>query len=296
MEPVSPVLPELKLVSTVPFPEHLFACFAKIKSEVGVSLKNLYQTGKSLPAKLDNSYNQHLIYTYELGEKGFFWEAGPSADFTEILYIYSTQSLAEAQKLLRADPFFREKIHFDDWWFEWHVHVPTWKIRPAEREMIEGLMRYVNILPTYPPGVQPSTLEIKVDTVTPQRLFVDISRAKAAAIKKLEKDQQAGKPVPAFFIQHAFYRLGPGGTVQMGYDWEAGPSDDQNYDLTVMSVGSLEMAKLLRENDPVSQNGLFYDHRYFEWSILFPFKKVSPNNKAALKRLLINAGVRPAED
>jgi hypothetical protein len=77
----------------------------------------------------------------------------------------------------------------------------------------------------------------------------------------------------------------------MGYDWEAGPSEDQNYDLTVMSVSSLEMAILLRENDPVSQHGLFYDHHYFEWCIMIPFGKVSPAYKATLKQLLINAGV-----
>lgn len=293
---VSAVLSEIKLVSTISFPDHLFACFAKIKPEAGVALRNLYNTKKRLTGKMDSVYAQHLIYSYELGEKSLVWEAGPSVDFTEILYIFSTPSLAKAQKLMHADPLYKENIYFDDWWFEWHVHVPTWKIRPAEREMMEGLMRYINIIPNYPTGVQPKTTEIKVDIVTPPRLFVDISRAKAEEMKKLEKDQQAGKPVPAFFIQHAFYRLGPGGTVQMGYDWEAGPSEGQNYDLTVMSVASIEMAKLLRENDPVSQHGLFYDHHYFEWFIMIPFRKVTPPYKATLKQLLINAGLNPTGD
>ena len=82
----------------------------------------------------------------------------------------------------------------------------------------------------------------------------------------------------------------------MGFDWEAGPSMDQSYDLTVMSVGSMEMARLLRENDPVSQNGLFYDHRYFEWCILMPWKKASPTYKDNLKKLLKTAGITPAVD
>ena len=77
----------------------------------------------------------------------------------------------------------------------------------------------------------------------------------------------------------------------MGYDWEAGPSADQYYDLTIMSVGSMQMAIQLKENDPVSQQGLFYDHHYFEWSIFMPFSKVSPTYRETLKKLLIKAGV-----
>ncbi len=296
MKQVWPIPSEIKLVSAVPFPEHLFVCFAKIKSETGESLKSAFEGEKKPLKKLETTLHEHLIYTYNLGEKGLFWEAGPATDFSEILYIFSTSSLAEARRLMRKEPFYREGIFFDDWWFEWHVHVPTWKIKQTDREMMEGLMREVNILPNYPPGVKPLVTEIKVETVTPLRLFVSISKARAESIKQLERDQQAGKPVPAFFINHAFNRLGPGGTVQMGYDWEAGPSLDQFYDLTIMSVGSLQMAQLLRENDPVSQNGLFYDHRYFEWCILVPFKKASPTYKETLKKLLKQAGVKLAKD
>ena len=77
----------------------------------------------------------------------------------------------------------------------------------------------------------------------------------------------------------------------MGYDWESGPSSDALYDLTVFSVGSMEMAKLLRENDPFTQNGLFYDPEYFEWVIHYPFKKVSPTRKERVRQLLNQAGV-----
>jgi len=283
---------EIRLVSTTPFPDKLFVCNAKINDEVGASLEKLFAGSINLDNKLEAIFNQHLVYTYELGERGMYWEAGPATDFTEILYIFSTPSLAVAKELMYADPFYRQGIFYDDWWFEWQVHVPPWKINAPQREMMEDLMRHVNILPKYPPGINPQVTEIYVETITPQRLFVSISKAKAEDMKKLEKDQQAGKPVPAFFINHAFNRLGPGGTVQMGYDWEAGPSADQFYDLTIMSVGSMQMAKLLRENDPVSQQGLFYDHRYFEWSIFMPYNKVSPTYRDILKRLLTQAGIK----
>ena len=292
MKKISSVPSEVRLVSTTPFPQKLFVCHAKIKDEAGVSLKQLFEGNGNLDKEMGTNLNQHLVYTYELGERGLYWEAGPATDFTEILYIFSTSSLDEAKKLMYADPFYREGVFYNDWWFEWQVHVPAWKLNPPEREMIEGLMRHVNILPNYPPGVTPEVNEIYVDIVTPQRLFVSISKARAEDIKKIEKDEQAGKPVPAFFVNHAFNRLGPGGTVQMGYDWEAGPSADQYYDLTIMSVGSMQMAIQLRENDPVSQQGLFYDHQYFEWSIFMPFKKVSPTYKDTLKKILTQAGVK----
>ena len=291
-----PVPSELRLVPVVPFHEHLFVCNAKIKPEAAASLKGVFAAGKSPPKKLKKTLAEHLVYTYNLGEKGMYWEAGPATDFTEILYIFSTSSLNKARRLMHEDPFYRAEIIYDDWWFEWHVHAPPWKIKPADREMMEGLMRGVNIIPTYPPGVKPQVKEVKVKVVTPLRLFVSISKANAEAIKQLERDEHAGKPVPSFFVNHAYNRLGPGGTVQMGYDWEAGPSMDQYYDLTVMSVGSMEFAKFLRENDPVSQNGLLSDHRYFEWCILMPFSKVSPAYKETLKKLLKNAGVKLAKD
>ena len=141
-----------------------------------------------------------LIYNYDLGENGKYWEAGPATDFTEILNVYSTSSLAAAKKLMHRDPFYQEGILYDDWWFEWQVHVPTWKIDASHREMMEGLLRAVHLLPNYPPGAKPEVNEIKVETVTPPKLFVSISRAQAKAIKKIERDQRAGKPVPAFFI------------------------------------------------------------------------------------------------
>jgi uncharacterized protein YciI len=286
----------LKLVSTTPFPDHLFVCMAKIKRQAGAALKAVFNQGKP-PAKiLGDAFTKHLAYTYELGKKGFFWEAGPATDFSEILYVFSTSTMDEARRLMHDDPFYKEGIFFDDFWFEWWVHAPVWKIKPADQEMIEGLMKHVNIIPTYPPGVKPAINEVKVRIVTPIHLFVSFSKARAEAIKQLERDEKAGKPVPSFFVNHALNRLGPGGTVQMGYDWEAGPSMDQYFDLTIMSVSSKQMAQQLRENDPVTQNGLFYDLRYFEWCILMPFEKVSPGYKETMIKLLKSAGIELPKD
>ncbi len=92
---------------------------------------------------------------------------------------------------------------------------------------------------------------------------------------------------------HLYNRLGPGGTSQMGYEWESGPSEDQVYDLTIYSVNSVEFARDLRENDGFSRHDLFYDHRFFVWRIFTPFAKVSPLYRGTLQRFLEGAGVRP---
>lgn len=81
----------------------------------------------------------------------------------------------------------------------------------------------------------------------------------------------------------------------MGYDWEGGPSIDYLYDLSIVSVNSMETARRLRENDHFTQQGIFYDIKYFEWCILMPFKKASPVYKQTLKRLLKEAGARLAD-
>ena len=46
------------------------------------------------------------------------------------------------------------------------------------------------------------------------------------------------------------------------------------------------MARQLRENDPFTKHGLFYDPDYFEWLIHVPFRKASPARREALQKLL----------
>jgi len=282
--PQSPV--ETRIVPNETIPARLFACFADVDPSVRAALFKTYATGENLPNVLSVLHRKHLSHTHRLGENGSIWEAGPSADFTRILYIYATPDLESAKKLMRDDPFYKAGGFTNDWWMEWSVHTPYWKTGEPMREMIEGLMRGIGVLPSYPPGVKPTISVINVEIVTPPKLFVSLAKADAARIKQIENDDKARRPIPSFLVQHAFNRLGPGGTTMMGYDWECGPSADSLYDLTIFSVGSIEMARQLRENDPFTQQGLFYEPDYFEWFIHTPLRKASPGRRDTLKKFL----------
>jgi len=295
MKPVWQVPSEIRMVPSEPVPHRLFVCLAKIKPEAGAALKSVFESGENLPKDLKTRYNEHLLYTYDLGEKGSYWEAGPATDFTGILHIFSTGSLEEAQGLMHHDPFYRAGIFYDDWWFEWAIHTPFWRTNLTHREMIENLMRDNGLLPVYATGVRPPVTEIKVEIVTPPKLFVSLAKTKADYVQRVEQEAQTGKPLPAFLLHHVFNRLAPGGTGQMGYDWEGGPSVDYLYDLSIFSVNSMETAHLLRENDHFSLQGIFYDLTYFEWCILMPLKKASPAYKETLKWLLKDAGAKLAD-
>jgi uncharacterized protein YciI len=282
---------ETRIVPNETIPARLFACLAKVNAETGAALNRTYETGENLPGDISDLYRQHLLHTHRLGENGSIWEAGPSADFTRILHIYATPDMESAKQLMHDDPFYGAGFFTNAWWMDWSVHTPYWKTAQPMRDMIEGLMRGIGVFPCYLPGVHPSVKVIHVEIVTPLKLIVSFARADASRIKQIEKDDKEGKPIPSFLVQHAFNRLGPGGTTAMGYDWECGPSADSLFDLTIFSVGSIEMARRLRESDPFTQNGLFYDPDYFEWFIHAPFRKASPGRREALRRLLKQAGI-----
>ncbi len=281
---------ETRIVPNETIPARLFACFAEVNPEAGAALN---KAGKSLPNDIADLHRQHLLHTHQLGENGSIWEAGPSVDFTRILYIYATPDMESAKQLMHSDPFCRAGSFTNEWWMEWSVHTPYWKTGQPMRNMIEGLMRGIGALPSYPPGVNPTIKEINVEIVTPPKLIVSLAKADASRIKQIENNDKAGRPIPSFLPQHAFNRLGPGGTTAMGYDWESGPSADSLYDLTIFSVGSIEMARQLRENDPFTQQGLFYEPDYFEWFIHTPFRKASRGRREILQQLLKRAGINP---
>ena len=282
---------EIKIVPDEATPPGLFVCSAKIKAEAGLALKGAFEAGAGLPRDLEAAYREHLIYAYELGEKNSCWEAGPAADFTEILYVFAADSLEAARKLMHDDPFYASGIFYDDNWFEWHIHSPLWKTNvPAIAEGIE--LKDFGIALKYPPGVEQPVEELRVSVMTPPKLIVSFARGKEGA----EKIWQPGTPPPAFIVQHLFNRAGPGGMGPMGYDWESGPSIDRSYDLTILSVNSIEMAKLLRENDASVRYGFLYDCRYFEWCIHMPLRKSSPQHKETLRRFLRDAGVKLGDD
>ena len=282
---------EKRIVSNEIIPDRLFACFAEVAPEAAQAFSRTYETGKNLPDTLAGLHRQHLTYNYELGENGSIWEAGPSADFSRILHIYATPDMESANKLMDEDPFCKEHLFNNTWWMEWSVHTPYWKIGQQMRGIIEGLARGNGAIPACPPGAEPAVSEIHVENVTPRKLIVSLCKANAGRIKQIEENDKAGKPIPSFLVQHAFNRLGPGGTTAMGYDWESGPSADSLYDLTVFSVGSVDMARLLRENDPFTQHGLFYEPDYFEWHIHTPLRKASPVHRERLEQLLKQAGI-----
>ncbi len=284
----SPV--ETRIVSNETIPTRLFACFAEVSPETGAALNRAYAAGERLPDSLSDLHRQHLLYNYRLGENGSIWEAGPAADFGRILHIYATPDMEAAQQLLRDDPFYRAGFFTRDWWMEWSVHTPCWKTSEPIRGIIEGLMRGIGVLPSYPPGLSPTLKVINVRIVTPPKLIVSLAKADAHRIKQIEADDKAGRPIPSFLVQHAFNRLGPGGTTAMGYDWESGPSADSHYDLTVFSVGSIELARQLRENDPFTKHGLFFDPDYFEWFVHSPFRKASPGRREILRKMLEQSG------
>ena len=236
---------EISLVPSEPIPDRLFLCSAKIKPEVGKALNSAFEAGASLPKDIQATYNEHLIYAYDLGEKGSYWEAGPSADFTEVLYIFSTDSLEEAQELMHNDPFYKERIFHDDLCLEWTIHSPIWRANLTDREKLYNIARDFGVLPKYPPEVKPAIVEIKVDIITPSRLVASIAKMNKESVEKTEQEKESGGSVPAFLIQHSLYRNGPGGTSQIGYDWEGGPSVDYRYDLSIFSVNSIQMAQVL---------------------------------------------------
>jgi uncharacterized protein YciI len=284
---------EKRIVSNEIIPDRLFACFAEVGPEARAALSKTYETGEKLTDDMADLHRQHLLHAYRLGENGSIWEAGPSADFSRILHIYAAPDMESAKQLMRGDAFYKAGIFTNDWWMEWSVHTPYWKIGEPMRGIIEGLARGNGALPSYPPGTEPTVSLINVKNVTPRKLIVSLAKADAPRIKEIEKNDREGKPIPSFLVQHAYNRLGPGGTTAMGYDWESGPSADSLYDLTIFSVGSIEMARQLRENDPFTQHGLFYDPDYFEWFIHAPFRKASPGRRDVLERLLQQSGARP---
>lgn len=99
--PLEPFVPgpldALKPVLSEPVPTRLFACNASVR---GMSRRHHgeFDAGAELTEEMSARYTAHLSYCHGLGEK--FYEAGPSADFTEMLYIYRVENLEEARDLM----------------------------------------------------------------------------------------------------------------------------------------------------------------------------------------------------
>lgn len=288
MKQNSPIPEEIRLVPSEPTPEKLWVCSAWIESRMGQALKKAFESGEDLPADVGAIYYPHLTYTYKQGETGAYYEAGPSADFSEILYILAADSLEEAQKLMHNDPFYKMGIIYHDKWFQWEIHAPRW--RSNAQDVITGdVFRAIGILPRYPAGVSPVITEVKINLITPLKLYASFSKMNNEVVQPPDEKSMT---FSAATLQHLYYVSGEGGAGPLGYLWLAGPSTDFSQDLSIISASSLPMAQLVRDNDPLMRYGALEDTRYFEWYIHIPLRKASPPQKEVLKRFLQKAGVK----
>lgn len=255
----------LRLVLTEPVPAALFVCSAKIREDVGRELRASFDTGATLSADLDAKYNRHLAYCYGLGEQ--FFEAGPAADFSEILFIYKTRNLEEARQLMEADPFYQQGVFRDPWYFEWHIHSPIYK----------------SSLPPMPEQV----VEFKVHETTPQTLIA------AFGDFNLERAMKGGakqEHMPIIHLLHVANRHAPGGLGPMGIDWGIGPAGPDKT-LHILNVPNVEIARLYNEMDAACRWGVMSNFRYFEWCIHYPVRKASPRHEDVLRNALTHAGI-----
>ena len=278
---------EIKMVANEPTPGELFVCSAKIKPEAGEPLKIAFEADKNIPEYLEHLYHNHLAYAYEHIEK--YFQAGPSVDFKEIVYVFKTENIDEAKQLMHNDPFYKEGFYYDDSWFPWEIHSPRWKTPEHWKETHNNFLANVGIIPKYLQGIKQPVEEVRIDEITPYKLFASFCKMN----EKIMQPWMAPESTTslASFIQHVYYCNGPGGVGTMGYHWLAGPSTDFSQDLTILSVNSLFMAQLVRENDPLVKINAFYDISYFEWCIHLPVRKASPQHKDKLKKFLQDAGI-----
>lgn len=252
-------------------PAKLFVCLCKIAPAHAQRSVKSWAGGAPLPAQAEAIRNEHLRYTYELGEKGVTWAAGPFADFSGTLSIYAVSSLEEAKRAKRNDPFFVNGIFYDDKYFEWFIHVPLSEASSAHREIIEKGLRSARIT---------SRAESKLAGRTPEKLFVCLSKL-------------ASFPKGAGAILREHFRYQYDYLAERGITWAGGVLGNFEGSLQIYTVNSVEDARKAVQNDPFSVNGIFYDNEYFQWLIHMPFSKCSPAHRERLRQDLIKVGIRP---
>lgn len=115
-------------------PEKLFVCLCR--NSHAHAQRSQKSWGAEAPVSLEVQAirDEHLRYAYGLGEKGITWAGGPFADFSGPLSIYAVNSLEEAIKAKREDPFYRNGFIYDDRYFEWTIHGPIAKASPAHKD------------------------------------------------------------------------------------------------------------------------------------------------------------------
>jgi uncharacterized protein YciI len=283
---------EIRFVSSETVPEKLFVCSARIKTQYGKLLRHVFGSSTGVFEKSNADYAEHLAYSHHLGDK--YYQAGPSVDFTEILHIFATNSIEEAQTLMHNDPCYQKGIFYQDSWFPWEIHSPYWKTPAYFFEADRSLQISAGVKPKFPPDIDIPIEEVKIDISTPNKLFACFSKMNREILKPWLSPESRTRS--AILIQHIYNCASQGGAGPMGYHWLSGPSVDYTQDLTIFSVNSLQMAQMIKENDAFSRYGIFSDLRYFEWCVHVPFRKASPQHRAILLRFLNSAGVKIAEE
>lgn len=252
-------------------PERLFACFCRRNpANTEVSVK-VYSDNATLPLKVDPVRSEHLRYTYNLGERGITWAAGPLGGFQGTLSIYAVNAEEEARKAKQNDPYYLNGMFCDDRYYEWFIHAPLDLASPAHKSMLEESLRKA--------GME-HLIGRKISLKHPERLFACFS--KMTPILK-----GSGEIVK----EHFRYQFGY--LWQEGLTWAGGPLGSYNASLQILAVNSLDEAKRAVENDPFSVQGIFYDNEFYEWFIHAPFGKASPAHKEQLRLSLIKTGIMP---
>lgn len=256
----------VKMVLTEPVPPAMAVCTAPMRADAAAALKAKYDEGTELPSELNSTYSAHLVYCAELGDA--FYEAGFSADFSEILFVYRNNDMEESKKLLEGDPFYKAGIIHDPQFIDWEPHAPLYKCS----------------MPPMPEQV----LEVEVDQPTPRTLIAAFGDADFAPIMQWTMGKG---PRPIAQLLHLNYKDAEGSLGFNGIEWLAGPNAGFPKTLLhVYNVPDVATAKHYNEMDAMYRWGMMNNFRYFEWCIHYPLRKAAPKHKETLRQAMIDAG------
>jgi uncharacterized protein YciI len=122
-------------------PEKLFICVTKMNQKHAEIFADYFNKGIPIPAKLQEARRKHVLYYEDLVKRGIVWLAGSWTDHTGGMQIFAVNSLEEAKKAQRNDPFFINGTMYDDTYHEWQIHTPLNKVAPSLREKVTRTLK-----------------------------------------------------------------------------------------------------------------------------------------------------------
>ena len=128
-------------------PEKLFICITKMNQKHAEMFANYFDKGIPIPVELQDARRKHGLYYEHLVKKGIVWLAGSWTDHTGGMQIFAVNSLEEAKKAQRNDPFFISGTMYDDTYHEWQIHTPFNKVAPGLREKVAQTLKECGIVP-----------------------------------------------------------------------------------------------------------------------------------------------------